>query len=1533
MQPELYRNTLARQSATDSLRSSGPDPPGFFLFYKILVHYPLRIIQTVLFDASALSILASLFCEVITLISQPAVQSTATPMASGSVPDQPTESDGLFAGFLTVAPWRVPILFLRSLHPGYIPPGTQPSAQPDEGPAFTFGSPDGQDSSFFQGVELAARLVSPYTVLPAEIRTMLEGIVTFSAATRFRDLLGAFGATEGSPPTESRADISEDGSPTNDKGRKKKKPQQTRQRTSPPATNSIGTGQLPKTAVALGALSSLSAAAAASSSGSKTEGPIINVTDATILGKIGRDPDYPLNGTYRQTANINGGRLSRSIGNKTHAFTGKYDGQGNTIHGLRRCLVKNLTGEVDDLRFTKADIKTTREKASTGVAACKMSGGAVVSNIHVESASLNTRGNYASAGIAVGEVNQGTVRNTTAVNCNVQTSGPDANAGIGAGYVTHGTVSGTTAEKCEVITSNNAGIGAGRVDEGSVADTSATGCTVKTSGGNAGIGAGREISSSVARSRAFNCKVESAGSFGNAGVGVGSGTAVDTTAMNCNVKSSGSYVSAGIGVGNGGATDTTAMNCTVTANGEGSNAGIGSGDGGTADNTIAKDCTVETYGIEGNAGIGVGGGIAADTTAMNCTVKTYGNSSNIGIGVGKGAAADTLAIGCTVENHGSDGGSAGIGVGMGAAVNTTAINCTVETSGVSSFAGIGAGVFTPPRGTGGTYRAVANTMSFNSTVKNSGASGYAGIGSAFIGNVVNTKAVKSTVESSQTSFPNNIGGGRNPTYCDVRVNDKLQRDTIGDCSYLLDNFCEAVDPPLVKPNCRPSDCYFEALTGDSLAGLELCPVAPEAIPTTGSQVTASAQTSTPEAMTASTHTLTSSSTPPTVTHQMIEVTDVETLGKIGIDPNYPINGNYIQTKDIDARNLSRPISRFTGQYNGQNYTTTIANLGCCLVDTVEGGGTIGNLHFTGANIVSASRPAGVVACGVSGNGTIRDIFVENSQVITTGNDADAGIGAGVLSGEAVVDILAKNSTVVTHGEGADAGIGSGSIGNDAVISHVEALRCRVKTVGNNANAAIGAGYVNGTVASTSAFGSEVTTSGKGSHAAIGGGKVDNGGTVTNTTAFVNGVKTTGDQANAGVGAGAMGRGTVVANTLGQGCEVSTSGDGANAGIGAGRMGCSAMLKNTSAERFSSVTTSGAEANAGIGAGLMDPGARMASTRSVESRVETTGDQANAGIGAGFMDSGAGIAGTRSVRSRVKTTGDRANAGIGAGAMGNGTGIANTLAKNSKVSTSGDGANAGIGAGRMGRSARMENTSAQCFSSVTTSGAEANAGIGAGLMDPRARIVGTRSHNSEVETSGVRAHAGIGAGMIRDNASVTDTRAVNPRATASGNNASANIDAGRIEPGGVVTNTTEVYTGWPGVLACEPVIPATASSTAMSFPGATMTLPTSTAPLATTLSNGAIAGITLGAAVSLVLAGVVGGYIYRHCCRRPSPVDAGDPQELVAVNKAGQAQEAVDQPMMLLEEPGDRGGHQHEHIYEEIDIYNPRRMRTAVAPDY
>ena len=70
-----------------------------------------------------------------------------------------------------------------------------------------------------------------------------------------------------------------------------------------------------------------------------------------------------------------------------------------------------------------------------------------------------------------------------------------------------------------------------------------------------------------------------------------------------------------------------------------------------------------------------------------------------------------------------------------------------------------------------------------------------------------------------------------------------------------------------------------------------------------------------------------------------------------------------------------------------------------------------------------------------------------------------------------------------------------------------------------------------------------------------------------------------------------------------------------------------------------------------------------------------------------------------------------------------------------------------------------------------------------------------------------------------------------------------------------------------------------------LPAATMALPTTAAPLAATLSTGAITGIALGA-VGFVLAGVVGVCIYRHYHSGPSPVVTSDQKELSSIFRKG-----------------------------------------------
>ncbi|MBO9497269.1 hypothetical protein J7438_24750 [Thalassotalea sp. G20_0] len=112
------------------------------------------------------------------------------------------------------------------------------------------------------------------------------------------------------------------------------------------------------------------------------------------------------------------------------------------------------------------------------------------------------------------------------------------------------------------------------------------------------------------------------------------------------------------------------------------------------------------------------------------------------------------------------------------------------------------------------------------------------------------------------------------------------------------------------------------------------------------------------------------------------INNAEDLGKIGLAdyPEYPPDGKYQQTANINVDETHKPIGTFTGEYDGQCYT--ISGLSDCFVDTLKGNSSIRNLHFTGANIIS-QETTGLVACTVEG--TVSDILAEN---------AGAGIGGG-----------------------------------------------------------------------------------------------------------------------------------------------------------------------------------------------------------------------------------------------------------------------------------------------------------------------------------------------------------------------------------------------------------------------------------------------------------------------------------------------------------------------------------------------------------
>ena len=547
--------------------------------------------------------------------------------------------------------------FLQSLDPGCLPPNTR--HQTINGPAFALGS--AEDSGFLQGVELAARLLSPCAGLPEGISNMMGSVLSASAALRFA--WDQWAATSDSASEGELTDCPD----KHDKEKAEKAPANARKRSGKTATAAtVGRAQLPAVAVALGAMACLTPAAARS---------VIEVADAETLGKIGHDPNYPLNGRYRQSSDIDGCGLSQSIGN----FTGQYDGQYHTIANLQRCLVQTLKdgGRVDSLRFTRANINSTE---TTGVVACKILDNALASNIRVEDAFVATSGEEKFAGIGAGYV-RGAVTNMTVVNGMVTTSGTRAHAGISAGKLEgkDSAVTGSLAVNCKVSTfgdGSKSGIGAGHVQNGTVTGTLAVDSEVLAEGEDAatGIGAGH----------------------------VNAGTVVSTTGVNSKVSTSGrgSYVAIGAGlVDHGGIVNkTTGLRSQAIASVGASYVGIGVGEitEGTVNNTVAVRCLSLTSDYGAFAGIGAGyagysrGGnkspVIGRTTSVNSTVSTSKPFASAGIGVGACtygiSVSNTLAVYSEVLAPFADAGIAGGLMFPGSvAYHTRAIGCVIQDSG------------------------------------------------------------------------------------------------------------------------------------------------------------------------------------------------------------------------------------------------------------------------------------------------------------------------------------------------------------------------------------------------------------------------------------------------------------------------------------------------------------------------------------------------------------------------------------------------------------------------------------------------------------------------------------------------------------------------------------------------------------------------------------------------------------------------------------------------------------------------------------
>ena len=675
--------------------------------------------------------------------------------------------------------------FIKSLHPGYASGSIQ-----TELPTFCADSPEKGGLPALERTELAARVVSAYAALPVDVATCIGFGASCTAFGRWvASILAALLTEKAVSDDEGNARV--------------RKKQQHR-------TTCHQSAQLPKTAIGLGAVSCLGMVGAAPASDHKHW---INVNDSSVLGKIGRDPAYPLDGRYRQGVDIDASGLSKPIGNETHPFIGEYDGRCHSVDKLGHCFVQKLdgNGRIDNVRFTRADIVSS-EKA--GVVACELSGHGALGNIEVERSFVGTYGRNAPAGIGAGSTSRNTlIEGFSTFNCTTMTGGRNSDAGGVAG-VAYGTIDNTRLKNAWVET----------LDENSDA------------GGGAGLVDGLVNNTMMIHGNVITHK-------SHAYAGGGAGQAADGAVIDNTVLASTGLMTEG---------DLSSV---------GGGAGLVGG-GATVDNTLIVRSRLQTHGSHADAG-GGGGSVAGtviSTTMVDGEVETLGRSAGAAVGAGHldshGRLYHTTGRGVVIRTSGEfSPGAVGVGDAEGVVEGVVCFESHVNTSNENSDAGFGAGWLSG---------SIVNVIASSCNAYVSGYESKVGFGSAHImagGNSRNLTVLNSSVEATGEGARQCIGGGGLVLVCDSSVGNKNESipgcndQTYNDCRLIAKDTCKLADRRVLMENCQPvAPPYFDAEKGSDF----VCPALPNS--TAGAVTTLSPTTGAPSSLATDASSLTTTGT-------------------------------------------------------------------------------------------------------------------------------------------------------------------------------------------------------------------------------------------------------------------------------------------------------------------------------------------------------------------------------------------------------------------------------------------------------------------------------------------------------------------------------------------------------------------------------------------------------------------------------------------------------------------------------------------------
>ncbi|WP_257267268.1 hypothetical protein [Endozoicomonas sp. ONNA2] len=288
---------------------------------------------------------------------------------------------------------------------------------------------------------------------------------------------------------------------------------------------------------------------------------------------------------------------------------------------------------------------------------------------------------------------------------------------------------------------------------------------------------------------------------------------------------------------------------------------------------------------------------------------------------------------------------------------------------------------------------------------------------------------------------------------------------------------------------------------------------------------------------------------------------------------------------------------------------------------------------------------------VADHGVVSNLRLAQARV-ESNDEYSAVVACKIGEGSLLKNLKIEHSSVLNDKDGIGAafpswmtntGVITGHQQENSYIEQVVINNCSVTGTGNYGSSGIVSGWSEGDIQQVTIDNSRIKTAGWYAYAGIGAGTV--GGRINYLTVLNSQVETDGVHSFAGIGGGVIDEGKV-ANLTVVNSSVHTEKDSSVAGIGAGKCIFQGTLAGTTAISCN-VTTVGEGADAGIGVGYSR--GDVLDTKAIDCFVNTTGQHAHAAIGTGFFQAGKTV-GVTAVRGGITASGRDAKGDIGAGSI-------------------------------------------------------------------------------------------------------------------------------------------------------------------------------------------------------------------------------------------------------------------------------------------